>query len=121
MYKYHKEIGFYSTDVIKAKELINTLNNRKLSFSTHAIQELTRESQAVQIGIYLRDISLNFNDVFEVVIDNDKIEKLGFRVKFNEKDIVFIISRNKCIITIWTNNKGDKHFTLDKNKYCSIT
>jgi len=121
MQKFHKDIGFLFTDIIKAKELINTLNKRQLSFTTHAIQELSREEQALKIGMFLKDISLNFNDVFEIAKEGDYIEKLGFRVNFNEKDIVFIISRHKCIITIWTNNQGDKHFTLDKNKYCSIT
>jgi hypothetical protein len=120
MLKYHKDIGFSNERISEAKELIQALNNMKIGFSIHALQELNKEAEAVYIGQALRDYRLNFNDVFEIAIDNNIIKKLGFRVKFSHNDIVFIISRSKIIITLWTNKKDDLHFTLNKSNYAEV-
>lgn len=120
MIKYHKSIGFKDSDVIQCKALLDRLNQRQVKFSCHALQELSQEKEAVTIGQKIKDYTLSFSDVFEIAIDNDRIEKIGFRIGFNEKDIVFILSRDKLLITSWLNGRNDKHFTLNKSFYAIV-
>jgi hypothetical protein len=118
--KFHKDIGFFPCHVQEGKVLIEALKDRKLSFSVHSLNELTKEHEAVKIGQFLRDYTLNFNDVFELAINEGKIEKIGFRVNFGENDVVFVINRAKMIITLWTNDKKDFHKTLKTELYSNI-
>ena len=120
MEKYHKDIGFFPCHVREVKALIDALKCRRLSFSVHSLNELAKESDAVLIGRFLKDYTLNFNDVFELAYDAGRLEKIGFRVNFGENDVVFIVSRQKVIITLWINDKKDLHFTLDITKYCTV-
>ena len=120
MKKYHKQIGFEAGHVKQAEALLLALQDVRLSFTSHALTELLRERQAEAIGKALKEYSLNFQDVFELAFDGEKLEKLGFRVKFNENDIIFILSREKRVVTCWTNNKKDLHYTLDYTKYCTV-
>ena len=121
MIKYHKEIGFKENDVILAKALILVLNRQKIIFSRHSLGELIQEKNCVEIGQFLKDYVFNFNDIFEIVVNNGIIEKIGFRVNFNEKDVIFMLSNNKTVITCWTCYKIDKHYTLNKNNYAFIS
>ena len=118
MVKYHKNIGFYPCHSAEVKELILSLNYRKIAFSSHSLIELQNEAQAVEIGKFLLNYTLDFNDVFELAIDEGIIQKIGFRVNFGENDIVFIINREKMVITLWTNDKNDIHKTLNVSLYC---
>jgi len=119
--KYHKEIGFKACHVKEALLLIEALQGQRLSFSKHSLYELSRETNCVEIGQFLRDYRLNFDDCFEIALFKGIIQKLGFRVNFNEKDVIFIISRENTIVTLWTNNKDDKHYTLRKENYSLIS
>lgn len=120
MNKYHKDIGFRPCDIGAVKWLLCDLEYKKMRFSFHALQELAKEKDAVKIGQVLKDYRLNFNDVFEIAEHNGKIEKLGFRVNFGEKDIIFILSSEKTIVTLWINDKFDNHKTLNKSFYCKV-
>jgi hypothetical protein len=120
MIKYHKSIGFKDSDVIQCKVLLDRLNQRPVKFSSHALTELSQEAEAVTIGQRIKDYTLSFNDVFELAIDSDRIEKIGFRIPFNDKDIVFILSKDKLLITSWLNKKEDIHFTLNKSFYAIV-
>jgi len=121
MFKYHKEIGFLPCHIGECKILINDLKFRKIRFSFHALQSLKDEREAVKIGRFLKDYSLKFDDVFEIVVYDGIIQKMGFRVNLGENDVCFIVSRDKLIITLWTNKKDDKHYTLNKNNYAFIS
>jgi hypothetical protein len=120
MLKYHKDIGFLPSDVIKAESLINRLQGVKLSFSKHSLAELSKEREAVKIGQFLLSYEPKIVDMFELVKEGDFIVKLGFRVKFNQNDIVFMLSQDKTVITVWTNKREDLHYTLDKKNYVII-
>jgi hypothetical protein len=120
MEKYHVSIGFRPCHVQQARGLIDALQSQQIRFSIHALEELGREPVAVKIGQFLKDYALNFNDVFELALNAGKLEKMGFRVNFNENDVIFILSRDKKIITLWTNKKEDCHYTLDVTKYCNV-
>jgi hypothetical protein len=118
--KYHKDIGFKRDDVILAQSLIDRLKDRPFIFSKHSIGQLREENEAETIGKRIIGYSLNWADVFELAIDNGKIEKIGFRIPFKYRDIVFIINRDKVIVTLWTNDKMDGHFTLNPLHYADV-
>ena len=118
MNKYHKEIGFLPCHIGEAKGLIASLTYRKLSFSTHSLIELGKEIEAVRIGQALVNYQLNFDDCFEIAVDNGRIKKLGFRIKSGEFDIIAIISREKSLITVFINQASDNHKTLNPLNYC---
>lgn len=117
MIKYHKILGFKAEDIQKAENLIKSLKNRAFRFSSHCLEELTKESEAESIGKAIISYSLALNDVFELALENGIIEKIGFRIPFKNRDIIFILSKNKVIITAWTNKAEDLHYTLNKNNY----
>jgi hypothetical protein len=118
--KYNKDFGFNNTDILKAQNLIEALKNRPFTFSKHCLFELLKESEAEKIGQALKNYQLKWDDVFELQIDNGQIIKIGFRIAFNTKDIIFIISKEKSIVTAWLNNKNDLHFTLNPAHYARI-
>jgi hypothetical protein len=119
MNKYHVKIGFPIERIKEAETLIFRLQSRKIRFTFHALQELSAEAEAVKIGQFLLNYRLNFSDVFELAINEaGKLEKLGFRVNYAENDVIFILSSEKMIITLWTNDKKDFHKTLKTALYC---
>lgn len=117
MIKYHFEVYFPQYIINDGQNLLKKLKEYPLKFSHHSINELLKEYQAEKIIQRLKEYQLNFNDIFEIAVLNNKIEKMGFRISFENKDIIFILSKNNIIITLWTNFKNDKHFTLNKNNY----
>jgi hypothetical protein len=119
MNKYHVKLGFRPCDIGEAKALIASLKYRRVSFSVHALQELGAESEAVNIGRFIKDYFLDFNDVFEIAVFEGKIEKIGFRANFGEKDVIFIINREKKVVTLWTNDLKDNHTSLNPKNYTS--
>jgi hypothetical protein len=120
MIKYHKEIGFKREDVILAQVLIDRMKDRQFFFSKHSLRQLREENEAEAIGQRIIGYSLCWDDVFELAIDNGRIEKIGFRIPFKDRDIVFIVNREKIIVTLWTNDKKDVHFTLNVSNYAMI-
>jgi hypothetical protein len=118
MKKYHKDIGFLPCHVTQAKALIYIIKGWKMGCSRHALNELTKERNAEEIGAFLLNYTLDFNDVFEMAICGELVQKIGFRVNLGEKDVVFVVSREKILITVWTNNKNDSHYTLNTSNYC---
>lgn len=117
MLKYHKEIGFYPCHVAEVKAILKAFEYKRLTFSRHGLQELMNEVEAVNIGKFLKDYTFTFENVFEIAISQGILEKIGFRISFNEFDLICILSRDKSIITIWTNKKEDQHFTLNIKNY----
>lgn len=119
MNKYHKNIGFSQDITEKAQKLIFALNNEKIRFSVHSLQELQAEAQAVNIGKAILGYKLAFNDVFEIVEGKGGyIEKIGLRIPFDgQNDIVFVLSNDKTVITAWINKKSDIHKTLNESNY----
>jgi hypothetical protein len=120
MLKYHKDLGFKRDDVILAQRLIEALKGKPFIFSKHCLIELLKESEAENIGRSIKDYILKWDDVFEVVTSEGRILKIGFRILFNDKDIVFILSNDKTILTAWLNNVKDGHFTLKASNYVRV-
>ena len=118
--KYHKELYFNSEDLKEISLLISNMNQSKIIFSNHVIQEIHAEYNALEIAKFLKCVILSFDNLFEYQKE-DGIVKLGFRYQLNNmEDIVFILSRNKVIVTCWINKKSDKHFTLNPSNYITV-
>jgi hypothetical protein len=114
--KYHKALGIPDNVKFKVKDLLRRFKNIRFSMLYHAEQALYDERDIAGIKKRLAEYIPSYSDVFEVV-EFGYIEKIGFRISFNEKDIVFIVNSYGKIITLWTNNREDKHFTLRKEAY----
>jgi hypothetical protein len=116
MGKYNKILGIPADTKAKAKEFLSRLAGFRLSLSSHAEEALRDERDIDGIKQNLYDYHPAYQDVFEIV-EYGQIEKIGFRIPFNIRDIVFVINSWGKIVTIWTNDKEDNHSTLNKNLY----
>ena len=72
-------------------------------------------------GVY---VFIKTSKIIELYITKKEwLKKIVLRSRYNtKKDIIFVIelfpfSMKAKIITLWLNNKKDKHYTLDKTKY----
>lgn len=115
---YHKECGIPSNIKMQVISILHSFKYKALGFSTHAGIELRKEAYPVDIAKVLYHYDFNFDDVFEVNENGGQVEKIGFRLRFNAiNDIVFVISKEKTIVTLWTNKITDTHSTLNKQVY----
>lgn len=121
MERYHKDIGFNLIDIQALHSRINRLNTIKFTFTRHSIDKITERGQLEVIGHFLRDLRLCYSDLFEYYKETDYISKLCFRINFSDtKDLILVLNEYKGIVTIYLNNKADKHFTLNKNNYSKV-
>jgi len=119
MNRYHKKVYFKH---IKELSIFNdNLNAKKWQYSIHALDNLKhRAIDNMAILKYIRDIKLKYDNIFEYYsIDND-IQKACYRIEYIHSDIILIVSKQKCIITIYLNSKNDNHETLKKELYQTI-
>lgn len=98
---FHKQFGL--------PDLTHEVGVRRLSYSSHA------KDKARMRKIYLpRILSVTLDNIIEY--DSD-VDKIVVRVGYDEyRDIVLVIKGN-LVITVWTNNKNDNHYTLDGSRY----
>jgi len=116
MAKYHKSIGIPENIKAKAKDFIRQLSSYKMPLSNHAFEALQEEGQQESIRQALEGYRPSYSEVFEIV-EYGHIEKIGFRIPFNNRDIVFIVNSCGKIVTIWTNDRNDNHVTLNAKNY----
>ena len=121
MYKrYHKKI--YIPDNIKSQfnGFTDNLNTKKWVYSRHCLDNLKYRCYDIkEILSFIKGLILKSNNIFEVYADDkNKIEKLCYRVEYNNFDIILVINKDKKIVTLYTNTKNDEHITLNKNLYC---
>ena len=118
MKRYHKKIYFPEKDIAGILSLINNLNKEKWQYTKHSIDKIYSLANISDILNYIKYLTLDFNDLFEYYTEDDSICKLVFRFNYNDnQDIIFVVSDKKNIITIYLNDRGDKHCTLNKNIY----
>jgi hypothetical protein len=119
--KYHKEIGFNQSDIQALNNLCDELNCMNFKITSHTLDQIKFKNLPIEeIGLFLKDYQINFNDIFEYKKFDEKsnICQIAVRVKFDsQKDIICIISKTKNLITLWFNYNDDKHYTLRKNEY----
>lgn len=119
MLRYHKKIHF--PDIDKLKKLNNILNSYNWKYSKHCLDNIKyRISDIEKLLIFINNLTLNENDIFEYYKLHN-IEKLCYRIEYNNTfDIILVLDNDKRIITIYLNNKDDKHYTLKENLYQSV-
>ncbi len=89
-------------------------------FSDHSQDKLYDEFQPVQERIknYLDSVWFDRFNIFEFYVKGREIEKAGFRIRFTkDKDLILIVARGKLLVTLYLNNSGDQHRSLNGNRY----
>jgi hypothetical protein len=118
--KYHSSIGIPAQIKYNVQCLVEQLRQVDFKYSYHAINSMQDESDFNDIKQAICDYMPLFKDVFEIYSEGNTIEKIGFRIPFNNRDIVFIVSNRGYIITLWTNDVRDNHSTLNKQLYATV-
>ena len=120
MNRYHIKIYTKPEHWQLLEGITNNLNSLDWQYTKHCLDNLKhRVSDLEKLLLYVKNTTLNISQIFEYYFDdNNNIEKLCYRIKYNEyQDIILIIGKDKQIITIYLNNKDDLHFTLKKELY----
>ena len=121
---YHKDVYFKSY----VKPICHKFLSREKRLTKHCINALIDDKISISIfKSYLKQINKVKYDLIEVEEINNSIVKFVVRVPYsNTKNMCIVFARdiNTRILTvksIWLNDKSDKHKTLDKSKYFSLT
>jgi len=117
MNRYHIKIGFKHNQVLQS--LTEQLNGLKWQYTEHCLDHIKYRVLDIEgLLLFIKDVELNYNQIFEYYEDNDIIEKICYRISYNKfQDIILVISKEKRIITIYINSKEDNHITLHKELY----
>lgn len=117
MQVYHKEKNFPHEDLLHL--FVVSVKGQFWSLSRHAKERiLERVDHVEKIGMMLRDYILSFDDILEYTFNNGHIEKVLVRINFDDaNDLVFSVSYDAKILTVYLNKKADKHYTLNKMQY----
>jgi hypothetical protein len=104
---------------IKLKSFTDNLNNKKWIYSNHTLNNLRWRTYNIEdILLYIKNKKLNAEDIFEFYELNNQIIKVCYRFSYTKNmDLILILNGDKKIITIYLNNKNDKHITLKKDLY----
>ena len=119
MNRYHKTIYFPKEHDIKLYQINDKLNWIKCyGKTTHSIDRLKERADFITALKFINNMTLRKTDIFEYYIENGNVEKVCYRISYNNyEDIIIVLSKKKAIITAWINNKNDSHKTLDKTLY----
>ena len=118
MKRYHKKVYFPITAEKDLQLFTNKLNSLSWQYSNHSLDNIKyRIIDIEKLLLYIRDLNLNYKDIFEYYIDTD-ILKACYRINYNKDiDIILVINENKKIVTIYLNSAEDNHYTLKENLY----
>lgn len=121
MNRYHIKLGF--NHISQLKDLTEQLNLKNWTYSEHCLDNLKyRFIDLKGILLFIKDIKLKAENIFEYYEENEKIIKLCYRITYNDlQDIILVITPDKKIVTIYINSIGDNHITLKKELYKNIT
>ena len=127
MERYHKAIGFpkeYQQELI---DLISKFNEtKKYGRTGHAHHRLNERFDYINILNYLANkVKFNYEQVFEFYADKKVINKICFKIDYptspyESQDLILVLTRDKAIITLYINAKGDNHATLKKELYTEV-
>jgi len=117
--RYHKDV--YMPKKVKDKLEAHTkaLNALKWQYTSHSIDNLKARCYDIpSLLLFIKGLQLDYSQVFEVYTNNSgSIEKACYRIDYSLFDIILVVTPDKKIITIYINDKQDKHATLDKSIY----
>jgi hypothetical protein len=118
MNRYHKKI--YFPKIQELNKFNNNINGKNWQYSKHCLENIKyRFIDIENLLIFIKGLKLQYEDIFEYYLINNKIEKVCYRIKYQKNiDIILVISNEKNLITIYINQENDNHETLQKNLYC---
>lgn len=118
MNRYHIKTGFNPQDVEGLRAFTDRLNGLSWHYTSHSIDSVRDRAIDLEgLLLFVRDIRLDFNQIFEYYSDGDII-KVCYRISWQKEiDIVLCLGQDKQIISIWLNSADDKHETLRIEKY----
>jgi hypothetical protein len=118
MLRYHKQVYFPADSPSKLDIFCQNLTAQDWSFSTHAIERIKDNGKLSNILTAIKKYAFDYQDIFEYYQDNGDIVKAVFRIGYTlQYDIIFVVSSEKNLITVYLNDTQDKHFTLNTNQY----
>lgn len=116
---YHKEIYFPLKDKQRLKNLTSFFNRKVFIWNYHARKRLIERIHDLKYFYnWLKNLHIDIDNIIEYTLINNDIEKVLFKFKYdNFRDICISIGKAGNIITLYFNNAGDNHKTLNKSKY----
>jgi hypothetical protein len=117
--RYHKKIYFPTEYMEQIKILTQTINDLQWRYSSHCLDRIkTYNIDIKEVLLFVKDIKLTPDLVFEFYTDLNFITKLCYRIPYNDAiDLILVIGEGKKLITIYYNTKDDEHYTLQKDLY----
>ena len=119
MLRYHKKVYFPICNIPKLKDFTISLNNLSWEYTKHTLDNIKDRFLDIKgILLYIKDITLSTENIFEYYMEAQKIVKVCYRIKYNNgMDIILVLSEYKNIVTIYINSTEDKHITLKTELY----
>ena len=119
MKRYHKKVYFPFGSITDLHKFTDKLNAMQWRYTPHALDNLKyRAIDNRDILLFIKDLVLDFSDVFEFYTQDNEVIKACYRIYYNDDiDIILVISNDKKIITIYLNERNDLHYTLKENQY----
>lgn len=120
MKRYHKKVYFPDNSKEKLETFTEILNGKKWKYSYHTCDNLKyREVDIKGVLTFIFQLQLDSKGIFEFYTnDTGDIIKVCYRAIYSENtDIILVISKDKTIVTIYSNIAGDNHITLKKELY----
>lgn len=115
MKRYHRKIYFPHLKEIET--FTENLNQSEFSYSKHCLDNIKYRLIDIEKTLYfIKYLKLNSESAFEYY-KGDIIEKVCYRVEFNNMALILVISKDKKIITLYINSQNDNHETLKENLY----
>lgn len=110
---YHKDIGFP-----KGANLPRGFQHvMKLRYGPHAIQAANTDRYG-KLDLPPA-IDIRKGELFEVGLTGNTVTKMAVRMPYDQHiDLIIVFSpADGFVRTVWANEKGDKHRTLDRSRY----
>lgn len=120
--RYHRDIGFRESDKPKLAEITAQLNAipwEYKHFTGHCLDRVNESLRSLEklIG-YIKTVKLGYDMIFEYYVSEYNIVKILYRIPYNKyQDIIMVLTSDKTIVTVYYNDIGDNHSTLDKSLY----
>jgi len=123
MERYHRELGIPEVHLKRLEELNAKFNSgKRFGRTSHAFERLNQRFDYLSILDYLANkVEFKAEDIFEVYVDNEAVQKVCYRLDYeNGQDLILVLTKDKAIVTLYINVKGDNHSTLRKELYNTI-
>jgi len=120
MLRYHKKVYMPIDSRKQLQDFTDRLNTMNWAYSRHCLDNLKYRAINLSEALnFIKGLKLEAYTIFEYyTTDIGDILKVCYRVKYSQGvDIILVVGVNKNIITIYSNIKEDKHFTLKKELY----